>query len=97
MANPGYGFRINNARCDRNMSQIELAEALGTVQPNLSRWEREHACPHRRAFEAMGRVLGIDPEWLMWGGLPPQKKIKARKLNKYALPAEAFTEHKFKD
>ena len=91
MANPGYGIRINHARCDAGLSQVELAAALHTVQPNLSRWERETACPSKATFEALGRVLGTSAEWLVWGGMPEQMKVR-RAFNRYLLPAEAAHE-----
>lgn len=81
MANPGFGLRINNARCDRGMSQVDLALALRTAQPNVSRWEREAACPSRLVFDKLARVLGVTSEWLLWGGMEPQ--ATRRPLNRY--------------
>lgn len=83
MANQGFGLRINNARCDKRLSQGELAASMRVGQPSVSKWEREAACPSRLVFDKLARLLGVTAEWLLWGGNPPEPK---RALHRFYDP-----------
>lgn len=90
MATEGFGLRINSARVDAGLSQIELAAILGTEQPNISRWERERVTPRASVFEAIAKACNVSPQWLKYGNNPPDYSgLQAGDFIRYATDEEA--------
>lgn len=56
-----YGERIRRARKAKKLTMKQLAEAIGTVESNVSMYEREERLPPVDKIEAMAEVLGISP------------------------------------
>ena len=52
-----YGERIRRARKAKKLTMKQLAEAIGTVESNVSMYEREERLPDETAAR---RVLQID-------------------------------------
>jgi tetratricopeptide (TPR) repeat protein len=61
----GVGQRIQEARGDR--SQRELGEALGYLQPHISRYERGSIPGSFKFLAGLSALLGVDLNWLLTG------------------------------
>ena len=58
--------RIRKARERVSLTQGELAEAIGSGQPHVCRWERNtHPRPQR--IRQIAEVLGVSVAWLSTG------------------------------
>lgn len=57
--------RIKQARIDRNMTQMNLAEAMGVSYQAVSSWERGNAMPDISKLEDLCSVLDISVETLL--------------------------------
>lgn len=68
------GGRIAQARRElgvrehRDVSQLDLAAAVGVSPATLSRWESDLSAPRDEAFVTLAKVLGVDPGYLRYGG-----------------------------
>lgn len=56
---PG-GKMIREARLRAGMTQLELAERMGTSQPVIARWEKGHRSPSVEALVRAVRACGLD-------------------------------------
>jgi transcriptional regulator with XRE-family HTH domain len=61
---PGLGRRIAQARRARELTQTQLAQAIGTYFPQVSTWERDERAPHPKYLVAIARVLNVSLDWL---------------------------------
>ena len=61
------GQRIKDRRKGRKVSQARLAEALGTTQATVARWEQGKYEPSYETLEQIGDELEISPGWLAFG------------------------------
>lgn len=61
------GQRLRQARLAAGLSQTELAAMVEIGQSHLSGMERGVRQPSIETLEALGRVLGVGPHWLMGG------------------------------
>lgn len=59
--------RIRQVRQTANLTQAELAEALGVSQPTVNRWETGETEPSRATLEQLADATGAAPEWLAFG------------------------------
>lgn len=66
-------LRLREARQAANLSQVELADALGIKQASVSMWERGVRTPHRSKIKAIATLLRIAPEDLFVGELDPNE------------------------
>ena len=57
--------RIKQARIDKNMTQMNLAEAMGVSYQAVSSWERGNAMPDISKLEDLCRILDISVEALL--------------------------------
>ena len=68
-----FGARLSWWLKHRNLSQKELAELVGVGQPTLSELIKGHSMePRAGAFVKMCRVLGLRPEYLIFGEGPAE-------------------------
>lgn len=60
------GRLVKDARCERRLTQAELAEMVGTTQAAISRLERQRLSPTVdtlvRVFDALGLRMGLSLE-----------------------------------
>ena len=61
------GERICNLRKERNLSQGELAEALGITRQAVSKWENDLAVPDALKMIQLADLLDTDIEYLSTG------------------------------
>jgi transcriptional regulator with XRE-family HTH domain len=53
-----------------NMTQNELAAAIGASQGAISRWLAGAVIPHKSSLQKAAHVLGVTPQWLLSGAEP---------------------------
>jgi transcriptional regulator with XRE-family HTH domain len=55
---------IREARVERNLSQVEVAERIGVSRVTISRWERGETEPKKTLFQSLCDALGNDEKEL---------------------------------
>lgn len=61
------GFRIQEVRKQRGLSQAALATLVGVQQPSVSEWEKGRSEPAMANLATLAVVLGVTFEWLATG------------------------------
>lgn len=56
-SNSGVGNKIKQLRSERGMTQVELAEKLGVLQKDVSRWELGKVEPKPETIQKISEVL----------------------------------------
>lgn len=56
----GVGERIRELRTERNLTQPQLAEAIGIEQSYLSKLENDKSAPSTEIFRSILKALGVD-------------------------------------
>jgi len=64
------GERINSLRNERNMSQADLADALGVSRQSISKWETNAAVPELDKLVKLGEYFGVSMDALILGEQP---------------------------
>ena len=77
---PELGARIRQARTDKNMSQLELAEVCGISVPYVSDVERGKKCFSVDILLRVAQALEVSTDWLLRLDIPQTQ---------YAYSAEA--------
>lgn len=77
-----FGNRLTLIRQHLGLSQVEAAERCGLDDGSWSNWERG-AKPRGmdRVVQAIAAGLGVDRDWLMWGGELAKNKCALRALS----------------
>jgi transcriptional regulator with XRE-family HTH domain len=71
------GGRIAQARREkgvrdrRDVTQLDLAQAVGVANASLSRWEADLASPREEALAKLAAYLGVTPAFLRYGVTEP--------------------------
>lgn len=60
-----FGDLLKELRMQRNVTQIELARAIGVSNGNVGDWERGRSKPGYDALAALSRYFEISPEHLL--------------------------------
>jgi len=66
----GLGARVKQARMDRNMSQVDLAEAANLCVPYVSDIERGKKCFSVDKLVRLAQVLQVSTDWLLRLDIP---------------------------
>ena len=66
----GLGARVKQARMDRNMSQVDLAEAANLCVPYVSDIERGKKCFSVDKLVCLAQVLQVSTDWLLRLDIP---------------------------
>jgi len=61
------GQRIAHARTQAGLNQSELAAKLSLSPQSVQQWERDKTTPRRSRIESVAALLGVSPEWLLFG------------------------------
>ena len=64
------GARVKQARIDRNMSQVDLAEAANLCVPYVSDIERGKKCFSVDKLVRLAQVLQVSTDWLLRLDIP---------------------------
>lgn len=91
-----FGQRLFSLRKARGLTQVQLAEALGTTQRVISYYETEAELPPSTAIIPLARVLGVSTDELLGlrpaqanGNSSPQKQRLWKRFQKMdALPTK---------
>ena len=67
MMNSSLGSRIAELRRKKNMTQEDLANALGVTPQAVSKWENDLSCPDTLNLIRLAEVLDSDVEYLATG------------------------------
>ena len=70
------GQKLKEIREAKNMSQVEISEATGLVQPYVSRVENGHTIPGVETLEKWARALGVPLYQILYDGEEPPKPLK---------------------
>lgn len=70
------GQKLREIREAKNMSQVEISEATGLVQPYVSRVENGHTIPGLEMLEKWAIALSIPLYQLLYEGDEPPKPLK---------------------
>lgn len=70
----GLGKRINQIRCEKKISQTDLAYFLGVSQKDVSRWETGEVSPSVENIKKLCSFFNISSDYFL--ELPEFKKIK---------------------
>ena len=70
------GQKLREIREAKNMSQVEIAEATGLVQPYVSRVENGHTIPGVETLEKWASALRVPLYQILYDGEEPPKPLK---------------------
>jgi transcriptional regulator with XRE-family HTH domain len=87
---PTIGKRLTMARKMRELSQHELAKAVGISQATVSQWERGHVAISRTRARILAEYLKVNVRWLETGDGPVETRENAALMR--AKIKEAFGE-----
>ena len=82
------GKLILRLRREKNMTQKELADMMNISDRTISKWERGIGCPDVSLLNELSKILEVNIEKLLAGGLTPNEKDggNMRKLRFYVCP-----------
>lgn len=78
-----FGKRLFSLRRARGLTQVQLAEALGTTQRVISYYETEAELPPSTAIIPLARILGVSTDELL--GLKPARTNGNASIEKQRL------------
>ncbi|HVH59362.1 MAG TPA: helix-turn-helix transcriptional regulator [Candidatus Sulfotelmatobacter sp.] len=70
------GQKLREIREAKNLSQVEIAEATGLVQPYVSRVENGHTIPGVETLEKWASALKVPLYQILYDGEEPPKPLK---------------------
>ena len=82
---------IKQARIDRNMTQMNLADAMGVSYQAVSNWERGNSMPDIAKLEDLCTVLGLTVEQLLGMATPAAAAVQ-KVIREEELTVEELTE-----
>lgn len=71
-------LRIAEARISRGWSQEQLAQAIGTTQQTVQRWETGQTDPQVGRVEAISAALGVTMSYLLGVGVSKCQPFRPR-------------------
>ena len=72
-------IRIKELRCSRNISQVELANALFVSKQSVSNWENDNIMPSVEMLVKIANYFGVSTDYLL--GLENNEKIDVNGLS----------------
>lgn len=93
MTYPTVARRFSEALNDNNMNQLELARRCGIGRSSVSHYINGTHCPSNSRAGKLGRILGVNPAWLMGFDVdkykePEDTKEKERIVEKFSKDDE---------
>ena len=90
------GERIAELRKQQNISQVQIAKALGVSRQAVSKWENDLAIPDTTKLIQLADLLMTDTEYLATGAhsaiTSPPKEIVVEKIVEKPVPVEKVVE-----
>ena len=86
------GERIIALRKDNNISQIQLAKALGVTRQAISKWENDQSNPDTLNLIKLADLLNTDVEYLATGRLAPPLPTSLPEIVKQIETVEKIVE-----
>ena len=77
MMNETIGSRIAALRRKKNMTQEELAAALGVTPQAVSKWENDLSCPDITLLPQLAKLLGVSVDELLGSAAPETQLLPA--------------------
>ena len=68
------GRLIAKLRKEQNLTQKNIADALGIQSKTVSKWECGLGCPDLSLWSDLSTILGVDMKQLMEGEITPNKR-----------------------
>ncbi len=81
------GRLIEQMRREKNMTQAELADAVGVSKQAVSNWERGKRFPDVSLIEALSETLGVSAAELIKGERIPESNIEEREVTQLVFDA----------
>lgn len=75
MMNQTLGSRIAELRRKKNMTQEELANALGVTPQAVSKWENDLSCPDITLLPQLARLFGVTTDELLGNQSQPETAL----------------------
>lgn len=69
------GSRINEYRRQRNITQEQLADAMGVTSQAVSKWENDISCPDIAILPQLADYFGVSMDRLVRGEEPMRPKV----------------------
>ena len=79
------GQKLRELREAKNMSQVEISEATGLVQPYVSRVENGHTVPGVETLEKWASALKVPLYQILYDGEEPPRPLKLSANNNREL------------
>jgi len=79
------GHKLREIREAKSMSQLEISEATGLVQPYVSRVENGHTVPGVETLEKWASALKVPLYQILYDGEEPPKPLKVSGNNNREL------------
>lgn len=88
MNQPKIGALIRDIRVELQMTQRQLAQAIGVSNQAVSKWERGLGCPDVSLLRSLSHVLGVPVEGLLSGDLTENEftGVTMKQLRFYVCP-----------
>lgn len=82
------GKLIYSLRKEKNMTQKQVADAMGISDKTISKWERGLGCPDVSLLSELSNVLGVNVEKILLGDLNPNEVDggNMRRIKFYVCP-----------
>ena len=81
------GRLIEQMRREKNMTQAELADAVGVSKQAVSNWERGKRFPDVSLIEALSKTLGVSAAELIKGERIPESNVKEPEVTQLVFDA----------
>jgi repressor LexA len=66
-ARTSIGDRVREARTNKHLDQVSLADKIGVATRTLQRWEKGDQVPDSVALTRIAKATGAQPTWLLTG------------------------------
>lgn len=60
-----FGLRLRVARDAANLTQLQVASALGVASTTIARYEQDADVPRTERARELARILGVSSSWLV--------------------------------
>ncbi|MEA4988161.1 MAG: helix-turn-helix domain-containing protein [Anaerovorax sp.] len=82
------GSLIYTLRKEKGMTQKEIADLMNISDKTISKWERGLGCPDVSLLSALSKILGVNIEEILLGGVNPNDTVggNMKRIKFYVCP-----------